>query len=1004
MDALIAFLIAFVLLGELRFSGALSIRAATHSNAKSIQFADDSHPADWGLIVVGFANKEAQGDIAMTERVPNVDWNAKQDAFHDSLPEDHYSLIFSGYIGVPENGNYGFLTKCDDGSVLTIDGTTVVNNWVLQPAWWAPKRFDQVNSLYFAKGTWYSFELVYFENGHNSRCQVWWMKDGNLDTLEVIPAQYFRSEIGPRLAVSEVNVPIHDEAGAAEVEVWLTHEPSSDVAVTFDNQMFKHIQLSACAMVFSPSNYNVKQKLKIIPKLSHKNSGTAKGLVVATAESQDEHYNSQSVSIKPTKQHKAKHICHSWGDPHFKTFDNRKFDFYDQGDFYLYRQRDGLLTIQTRQEPCRKVSCNYGMVAKYMDSSIYISVDKLGNYNFAYENQISNVTVREISSKHYKISFPNGVSVRVKISYWGGAPTWYLNIYISGPPSLFGTNQVSGLCGNFDGDRTNDLTDLSGNTYSSSSAWARTFIVPDNENLFIGGTVPGLSGANEPVDVPEGNVCSGDPEAQSMASEEGTDISSVVAAVPKGDLTPSFDETFVPIEPEDPLQFDSPEQETEFTNFCTQHFGPNSALIAACGDAIGFEAQQQYFDICLADACHSGSLDFAAAAVAALQDECGAAIEANQADDTSDDTTQTATVQSYSLCPSMCSFHGTCSAEGVCTCEEGYGGDDCGQQAPNTDCWSVEDVSSVEVNDERCETTLCWKASTQCEGISSPIQKFSVNFPKTDEIISANIPYEIADGKVHFSLMVSNGNTQTVCVVLDQKVSTYLTNSEYTISDGGDFSVARTGIRVPDTFEQCSKPNHCPYSIVEDYLNQFPLVGGQKFDLFAGLSVAGYYTIIKYDMAIEESSFAWNWERTSEGNFPVAYRQENIPIILTFDIENTNNYKCRLETNINVSLEGFIHWTGTHFWSSNVELPTSSFNAQCECFPTPGNECKFHTPSYFRTTGGFYDDGHHKYWHEQVVHAQKERLGWGIKDLMNSHVAQNAQAMAQRCQNYFASN
>ncbi|WP_108821757.1 GH92 family glycosyl hydrolase [Dysgonomonas sp. Marseille-P4361] len=46
--------------------------------------------------------------------------NAKQ--------EDHYGFVYTGYIHVPEDGVYGFLTQSDDGSVLYVAGEKVVDN------------------------------------------------------------------------------------------------------------------------------------------------------------------------------------------------------------------------------------------------------------------------------------------------------------------------------------------------------------------------------------------------------------------------------------------------------------------------------------------------------------------------------------------------------------------------------------------------------------------------------------------------------------------------------------------------------------------------------------------------------------------------------------------------------------------------------------------------------------------------------------------------------------
>lgn len=46
----------------------------------------------------------------------------------EARQEDHFGYVFTGLIDVPEDGVYTFLTRSDDGSVLSIHGEVVVNN------------------------------------------------------------------------------------------------------------------------------------------------------------------------------------------------------------------------------------------------------------------------------------------------------------------------------------------------------------------------------------------------------------------------------------------------------------------------------------------------------------------------------------------------------------------------------------------------------------------------------------------------------------------------------------------------------------------------------------------------------------------------------------------------------------------------------------------------------------------------------------------------------------
>ena len=47
----------------------------------------------------------------------------------DSSPhEDHFGYIFTGYVDIPEDGIWSFSITSDDGAILEIDGTLVVDN------------------------------------------------------------------------------------------------------------------------------------------------------------------------------------------------------------------------------------------------------------------------------------------------------------------------------------------------------------------------------------------------------------------------------------------------------------------------------------------------------------------------------------------------------------------------------------------------------------------------------------------------------------------------------------------------------------------------------------------------------------------------------------------------------------------------------------------------------------------------------------------------------------
>ncbi len=83
--------------------------------------------------------------------------------------EDHFGYVFSGYVDVPEQGVWEFMTKSDDGSVLYIDGVKVVNNDGSHAAVAATGRIALEKGLH-------RFELLYFEDYEGQELEWGWKK------------------------------------------------------------------------------------------------------------------------------------------------------------------------------------------------------------------------------------------------------------------------------------------------------------------------------------------------------------------------------------------------------------------------------------------------------------------------------------------------------------------------------------------------------------------------------------------------------------------------------------------------------------------------------------------------------------------------------------------------------------------------------------------------------------------------------------------------------------
>ena len=84
---------------------------------------------------------------------------------------DHYGYVFEGYVNVPEDGIWEFMTKTDDGSVMYVDGQLVVDNDGGHAEVLASGR------IALAKG-FHKYQILYFEDYEGEAFSWGWKAPG----------------------------------------------------------------------------------------------------------------------------------------------------------------------------------------------------------------------------------------------------------------------------------------------------------------------------------------------------------------------------------------------------------------------------------------------------------------------------------------------------------------------------------------------------------------------------------------------------------------------------------------------------------------------------------------------------------------------------------------------------------------------------------------------------------------------------------------------------------
>lgn len=130
---------------------------------------------DRALSVNGVNYRYHEGVFARTdmiEKFPVVSRGVLPEPSLDFVQaEDHYGIVFEGYIQVPAKGIWEFATCTDDGSVLSIDGVKVVDNDGGHSAITAIGRVALEAGLH-------SFRLLYFEDYEGQELGWSWRAPG----------------------------------------------------------------------------------------------------------------------------------------------------------------------------------------------------------------------------------------------------------------------------------------------------------------------------------------------------------------------------------------------------------------------------------------------------------------------------------------------------------------------------------------------------------------------------------------------------------------------------------------------------------------------------------------------------------------------------------------------------------------------------------------------------------------------------------------------------------
>lgn len=135
-----------------------------------------------GLQAQYFPNPDLAGSAALVRyEAPSFDWGAAAPA--PGLPEDNFSVRFTGTLNPTLTGAWGLRTNSDEGVRLWLNNTLVVDNWTPHVA-----SLDVVSPVQLFAGQRYDIKLEYRELVDRALVQLEWLLPG-ATSYTAVPAR-----------------------------------------------------------------------------------------------------------------------------------------------------------------------------------------------------------------------------------------------------------------------------------------------------------------------------------------------------------------------------------------------------------------------------------------------------------------------------------------------------------------------------------------------------------------------------------------------------------------------------------------------------------------------------------------------------------------------------------------------------------------------------------------------------------------------------------------------